>query len=160
MYTLCGSGHRPDKLGGHWNPIGFRPAIQQVQRILIDITQQHTGPVTVISGMALGFDMILAVAAIQARAAGSPIRLVAAIPFEGHHARWTDQTARRGTCRSLKTRMSSKSCVRDRMLPGSWSSATGGWSTGHSTCLPAGAERLVVLRIVLPMVAAGVHPSP
>ena len=94
MYTLCGTGHRPDKLGSHWNPIGFRPAIRAVQHLISDMSTTETGGITVISGMALGFDMILAVAAIQAREAGNPIRLVAAVPFEGHHARWTDRTAR------------------------------------------------------------------
>lgn len=93
-WTVCGTGHRPDKLGQHWNPEGFRPAIKVLHRIVGRLVAQH-GPLEVVSGMALGFDMILAKAATELRTAGLPITLTLALPFVGQEVRWTDQTALR-----------------------------------------------------------------
>lgn len=75
--VLAGTGHRPDKLGGYGAEVSAR---------LIDLARaalmKHQ-PDEVISGMALGWDTALALAAIEL---GIP--LTAAMPFEGQERKW------------------------------------------------------------------------
>lgn len=77
---VCGTGHRPDKLGGYG---------EEVHDLLVDLALDFftTGGGNkvskVISGMALGWDQALADAAVRMN-----IPLVAAIPFEGQESRW------------------------------------------------------------------------
>lgn len=74
---LAGTGHRPDKLGGY--SLTLEVALTDFAgRVLA-----RQRPVGVISGMALGWDQALAVAAVRL---GIPF--VAAIPFEGQESRW------------------------------------------------------------------------
>lgn len=78
---ICGTGHRPDKLGGY----GPEATIK-----LIDLAKDWLGvhlPASVISGMALGWDSALAEAACQLE-----IPWTAAIPFEGQESRWPKQS--------------------------------------------------------------------
>ncbi len=74
---VAGTGHRPDKLGG------YNPTVQRALEhfALAVLTQKR--PLGVISGMALGWDQALAIAAVRLG-----IGFVAAIPFEGQEKRW------------------------------------------------------------------------
>lgn len=74
---ICGTGHRPDKLGGYGDDIKIK-----LQSIAIDwLTKNNTDGV--ISGMALGWDQALACAAISLR-----IPLLAALPFKNQDCKW------------------------------------------------------------------------
>lgn len=75
MTVVAGTGHRPDKIKG------------KVDAIIasIDAFLDEVHPEKVISGMALGFDQLLAV---SARDHGIP--WVAAIPFPGQDKLWSD----------------------------------------------------------------------
>ena len=76
---LCGTGHRPDKLGGY---------SADTTQTLIDLASKHLDGVDkVISGMALGWDIALAIAAIQK---GIPV--IAAIPFFGQERLWPEES--------------------------------------------------------------------
>lgn len=74
---VSGTGHRPDKLGGYSDE-AFEKLVKIAESGLkrIKVTE-------VISGMALGWDMALAQAAINL---GIPFR--AAIPFKGQELMW------------------------------------------------------------------------
>jgi uncharacterized phage-like protein YoqJ len=84
---LVGTGHRPQKLGGFDAAVDIRlRAFAQyvLVRQQADAEVRDTGGVTaVISGMAIGWDMALAEAALEA---GLP--LIAAVPFQGQESRW------------------------------------------------------------------------
>lgn len=74
---LAGTGHRPDKLGGYGAEVSTR---------LVDLARAALlkyRPDEVISGMALGWDTALALAAIELE-----IPLAAAVPFEGQERKW------------------------------------------------------------------------
>lgn len=76
---IAGTGHRPDKLGGWDNPHGFHRLVNFAVEVL-----EENEPVGVVSGMAAGWDLALAHAAMEL-----DIHLLAAIPFEGQEKRWT-----------------------------------------------------------------------
>ena len=88
---IAATGHRPSKLGGHWNPTAYLPVIERLARHFILKAQAEQ--LEIISGMALGWDMIVAAAAIIAKDQGATLTLTCALPFEGQHKRWTDQTS-------------------------------------------------------------------
>lgn len=78
---ICGTGHRPDKLGGYTNEAFLK---------VVGVAQNHleeTKPEKVISGMAMGFDMALFQAALNLG-----ISVVAAIPFKGQECKWQEKT--------------------------------------------------------------------
>lgn len=81
MKVVAGTGHRPEKLGG------FNPATDNktlvVARKAIEVLQ----PSKVISGMALGWDTCLALAALEAS-----IPLTAAVPLRGFDAKWLKES--------------------------------------------------------------------
>ena len=80
---IAGTGHRPEKLGGH------RPIIAEQ---LVEFAKQHLSsiaPDAVISGMALGWAQALASAALD-----MGIALTAAVPFEGFDRRWPASSRR------------------------------------------------------------------
>ena len=81
MKTACGSGHRPDKLGGY-DKAAQRIVYHTALYALLD-----SNPKWIISGMALGWDQALAYAAVQL---GIPF--VAAIPFEGMENKWVESS--------------------------------------------------------------------
>lgn len=81
---LAGTGHRPERAGGHSKEAhGW---LVSVARAALD----REGPSKVISGMALGWDIALAEAALQA---GVP--LCAAVPFAGQEDIWNDEAKAR-----------------------------------------------------------------
>ena len=69
----------------------YMPVIERLARHFI--LKAQTDELEIISGMALGWDMIVAAAAIIAKDQGANLTLTCAIPFEGQHKRWTDQTS-------------------------------------------------------------------
>lgn len=74
---ICGTGHRPDKLGGYGEQ-----AFSKLFYLASDYLEE-TRPDKVISGMALGWDQALADAAIDL-----DIPLIAAVPFLGQERMW------------------------------------------------------------------------
>jgi uncharacterized phage-like protein YoqJ len=74
---MCGTGHRPNKLGGYSNEaedLVLATALAALDR---------NRPSKVISGMALGWDQALARAAVLRN-----IPFIAAVPFEGQEKAW------------------------------------------------------------------------
>ena len=80
MLVVCGTGHRPDKLGGEYDLKG--PVTKAIATEVFKILDRIS-PTVIMSGMALGFDMILAVCAIKRN-----IDLYAAVPFAGQEKKW------------------------------------------------------------------------
>ncbi len=81
---IAGTGHRPSKLGNEYDHDG------PISQYIIDETAKvllENKPEKVISGMALGFDMLLAIAALSVQ-----IPLLAAIPFRGQESAWPKKT--------------------------------------------------------------------
>lgn len=78
---ICGTGHRPDKLGGH----GVDTKLKLYK--LACVYLMANPPTGVISGMALGWDQALAHAAL---AYGFPV--TAAIPFAGQELAWPKES--------------------------------------------------------------------
>jgi uncharacterized phage-like protein YoqJ len=83
MKVVCGSGHRPNKLGG------YEKASQRVVYKIALYALLDANPDFVISGMALGWDQALAYAAIHL-----DIPFVAALPFEGMESKWVESSRR------------------------------------------------------------------
>jgi uncharacterized phage-like protein YoqJ len=77
--VIAATGHRPDKLGG------YSPLVLARLTDLATAYFTRTNPTQVISGMALGWDTAIALAAINLH-----IPLVAAVPFKGQEKRWRD----------------------------------------------------------------------
>ncbi len=79
---LAGTGHRPLKLGGEYNMNG--PVSNALRAVTREVLLRED-PDEVVSGMALGFDMILAEEAIELG-----FLVTAAIPFEGQELSWPE----------------------------------------------------------------------
>lgn len=75
--TICGTGHRPQKLGGFSDDVMWRLIA------LADEWLEANHPDVVISGMALGWDTALAIAAIK-----RGIETRAYVPCKGQESRW------------------------------------------------------------------------
>jgi uncharacterized phage-like protein YoqJ len=92
--TICATGHRPPALGGYSKDV-LRALIAVADTYL----EEHP-PELVISGMALGWDTAIAIAAIRRK-----IKLKGYIPFQGQDARWPAESRQRyrkilGRCES------------------------------------------------------------
>ncbi len=95
--TICGTGHRPDKLGGYSKDV-LRALIT-----LADAWLAANAPEKVISGVALGWDTALAIASLRR---GIPTH--AYTPCPGQDSRWPEESRRRyrkilGKCESVLT---------------------------------------------------------
>jgi uncharacterized phage-like protein YoqJ len=75
--VVAGTGHRPDKLGGYSSAVDAK--LRGVARAALEQLEVRG----VISGMALGWDMALAEAALELG-----LSFVAAVPFAGQESRW------------------------------------------------------------------------
>lgn len=80
---ISATGHRPNKLGGY-SPVAFHKLCELARAYLIE--QQPEG---VISGMALGWDMAWAAAALELA-----VPVYAAVPFLGQESQWPDVSQR------------------------------------------------------------------
>ncbi len=78
---VSGTGHRPDKLGGYTEE-AFNRLVEVAEKALTQLK-----PDEVISGMARGWDMALAQAAIN-----KEIPFIAAVPFIGQDKMWQKKT--------------------------------------------------------------------
>lgn len=76
---VCGTGHRPNKLGGYENAV----AVRLVKTAEWGLASMAERPLAVISGMALGWDQALGQAALNMN-----IPLWAYVPFEGQESMW------------------------------------------------------------------------
>lgn len=74
---IAGTGHRPNKLGGYSSEVLMK-LVSTAKDALIELQ-----PTSVISGMALGWDTALALAALELK-----LPLVAAVPFHGQETAW------------------------------------------------------------------------
>lgn len=83
--TLAATGHRPGKLGGY----GVATEVELVMLALDYLRPMKNEIESVISGMALGFDLAWAEAAVNLN-----IPLIAAVPFPGQCDRWKDDGSR------------------------------------------------------------------
>lgn len=76
---VCGTGHRPTKLGGYGNDVA-----DKLYDVAYDWLSDRVNDIElVISGGALGWDQALAHAALSAE-----IPLVMALPFKGFESKW------------------------------------------------------------------------
>lgn len=75
----CGTGHRPDKLGGYSTKVENR-----LFDLALAVCLKYK-PTKIISGMALGWDKALAQASLRLT-----IPLLCAIPFKGQECRWQE----------------------------------------------------------------------
>jgi uncharacterized phage-like protein YoqJ len=82
--TIAVIGHRPDKLGKEYDMRG--PTSRKIYNSL-DLLVTELRPRKMISGMALGVDMIFANLAIN-----KGIDLVCAVPFEGQEMKWNQNS--------------------------------------------------------------------
>lgn len=90
LVVAC-TGHRPDGLGITYDLRTWVPMIRRLMLAYwIPLSVTHS-QVTVISGMALGWDLMVADAALDARDAGFPVKLVCAVPFAGQEKKWRSQ---------------------------------------------------------------------
>jgi len=80
---ISGTGHRPSKLGGY-----SKEASKKLSSLACYYLEQNK-PDAVISGMALGWDISLALAALACE-----IPLTCAVPFRGQEERWPDESQR------------------------------------------------------------------
>ena len=80
---LSATGHRPNKLGGY-----SAYALDKLRAIAYKKIEELK-PEKVISGMALGWDTAVAIAALQL---GIP--LIAAVPFRGQECKWYPESVR------------------------------------------------------------------
>lgn len=86
--TICATGHRPNKLYGYnlmdprW--ISLKGKMKQLL-----ISNQCN---EAISGMALGVDTIFALAVLELKQQGYPIKLHCAIPCRHHSSKWRDES--------------------------------------------------------------------
>ncbi|HWG89118.1 MAG TPA: SLOG family protein [Candidatus Acidoferrales bacterium] len=83
MTTYAGTGHRPDKLGGY-----TKEAFGRLVLVAAHWMKSLNDPdLKIISGMALGWDQALAMAAIYTN---TPF--IAAVPFEGQCSVWPKES--------------------------------------------------------------------
>lgn len=76
---VAGTGHRPDKLGGWDNMSDFHRVVEVGMKAI-----EENNVIGVVSGMAAGWDLALAHAAMEL-----DVHLLCAIPFEGQELRWS-----------------------------------------------------------------------
>jgi uncharacterized phage-like protein YoqJ len=113
MITIAATGHRGDKLGDMWLPYDREDVLVRLMGDFIRRAEQE--PLTIISGMALGWDLLVAGAAIKARDRGAPIAVHAYIPFKGQDLRWNERS--RATYHEIRNR-----CDAERIIsPGDYS---------------------------------------
>jgi uncharacterized phage-like protein YoqJ len=91
LKAICGTGHRPDKMPGGWDNY------IETNRGLTDLLAKHIvgfhrkyGTETIVSGLAAGWDTVLALATIEAKKS-TPIKLFAAVPCFEQDSKWSNR---------------------------------------------------------------------
>lgn len=75
---IAGTGHRPNKLGGYDDG-----TFNSLTNLAMKFLKEHEDYDTVISGMALGWDMAFALGALLLKK-----KVIAAVPFKGQELKW------------------------------------------------------------------------
>jgi uncharacterized phage-like protein YoqJ len=91
MFTLCFTGHRPDKLGGYNEnnqmAVGIKKALaEEIERLASD------GFTEFISGGALGVDTWAAEAVLEVKKTHPLIKLTIARPFPSQDSKWIQES--------------------------------------------------------------------
>lgn len=81
---LAGTGHRPPRLGLGWEPEEWEPLVNFL-RIKLDSLGNNCS-LQVLSGMALGFDMSLAIAAME-----NKVPFQAIVPCDDYEKNWSSK---------------------------------------------------------------------
>lgn len=82
--VICLTGHRPQKMFGYdLDHPGYIRLKTNLKRILVNYHCTEA-----ISGMALGCDQVFAMATLELKMDGYPIKLHCAIPFQGYDKKW------------------------------------------------------------------------
>lgn len=85
---ICITGHRPDKLYGYnLNDTRYKKLFKQFKELLIESNCTEA-----ITGMALGTDMLFALAVIKLKQEGIDIKLHCAIPCRNHSSKWNQDS--------------------------------------------------------------------
>lgn len=88
LHRACFTGHRPHKLA--------QPESVVIAALETKIREAiENGFVTFISGMAWGVDIWAAEIVLRMKAAGYPLHLIAAVPYEGFERSWSTSWQRR-----------------------------------------------------------------
>lgn len=88
-YTVCFTGHRPQKLPWKFNEKDFR-CVDMKNRTKIEIESAiKNGYHTFLCGMALGFDIMCAELVLELKKKYPYIKLIGAIPCKNQSDRWT-----------------------------------------------------------------------
>ena len=82
------TGHRPNKLYGYDVADWRYTKLKNDLRVLL----VHNHCTEAITGMAMGVDMIFAIAVLELQKEGYDIKLHCAIPCQNHDAMWSDET--------------------------------------------------------------------
>lgn len=83
-FVVCGTGHRPDKLGGYGKDV-----FERLTRLAVDWIETQPETPLIISGGALGWDQALANAALRAT-----VPYAMYLPFEGFDCKWPMESRR------------------------------------------------------------------
>lgn len=85
---ICVTGHRPDKLYGYnLNDPRYKKLFKRFKELLIENNCTEA-----ITGMALGADMLFALAVIKLKREGYNIKLHCAIPCRNHNENWNQDS--------------------------------------------------------------------
>lgn len=79
------TGHRPNRIFGQWYTKSQESRLEYFANFVI--RQTVPLPKKIITGMAIGWDMAIAVAAYELK-----IPYISAIPFEGQHEKWGQES--------------------------------------------------------------------
>ena len=87
--VVCGTGHRPDKLGNSWSvEHSISRSIQRELYRWLKLLLSNTKRLKVIVGGALGFDTHLAIATLKLKQECDNVTLEVAIPHKDFNKRW------------------------------------------------------------------------
>lgn len=84
------TGHRPKVLGwGYdYSSSNYRELSEELENIIIDCIKDTEEQIEIISGMALGVDIVFALVAIKLKQEGHDVKLHCVIPFKGQENKW------------------------------------------------------------------------
>ena len=88
--VVCGTGHRPDKLGNSWSvEHSISRSIQKEVYNWLKYILEHTDHLHVIAGGALGFDTHLALATLKLKQEVGNVALEIAVPHKNFNGKWS-----------------------------------------------------------------------
>ena len=89
--VIAVTGHRPTKLLGGYDHFSFEnKMIMYVFKLDLEKKLKHYDEVVCITGMAIGVDMLYAIACLELKEKyKGRLKLICALPFEGHGSTWS-----------------------------------------------------------------------